>query len=87
LNVSVSKLIEEVIADIIAEDKVEDKTHKIIASLACHSAVKAGDSLAPEEIKNLISEVKKLNTPYCPHGRPALIKIKWQDVEKEFRRR
>ncbi|HDL10045.1 MAG TPA: DNA mismatch repair endonuclease MutL [Candidatus Omnitrophica bacterium] len=87
LNVSVVKLIEEVIADIIAEEKVEDKTYKIITSLACHSAVKAGDSLATEEIKNLISEVKKLNTPYCPHGRPALIKIRWQDVEKEFRRR
>ncbi len=87
LHIPVAKLIEEVIADIIAEEKVEDKTHKIIASLACHSAIKAGDSLAPEEIKNLISEVKKLNTPYCPHGRPVLIKIKWQDIEKEFRRR
>jgi len=87
LNGSVVKLIEEVIADIITEDKVEDKTYRIIASLACHSAVKAGDSLAPEEIKNLISEVKKLNTPYCPHGRPALIKIKWREIEREFGRR
>jgi DNA mismatch repair protein MutL len=82
-----SQVLNQVIAEIVSQDKPEDKDHTIIASLACHSAIKSGDRLSPEEIKELIEEVKNLSPPYCPHGRPALIKIKWQDIEREFGRK
>jgi len=61
--------------------------NKIAASLACHAAIKSGDSLTSDEVKNLIAEIKKLKTPYCPHGRPVLIRIKWNDLEKQFGRK
>lgn len=87
INKSGKEIIKEVLSEVISEDKIEDKFHKIIASLACHSAIKSGDKLSPQEIDNLITEVKKLDTPYCPHGRPALVLIKWYDLEKQFKRK
>ncbi len=61
-----------------------DKTAII---MACHSAIKAGDIVKIEEIKGLIDEAEKLNIPYfCPHGRPALVKITSEELEKKFKR-
>ena len=81
------EIIKEVIAEIIADGEAEDRLNKIAASLACHAAIKSGDSLTSDEVKNLIAEIKKLKTPYCPHGRPVLIRIKWNDLEKQFGRK
>ena len=56
-------------------------------SVSCKSAIKANRSLTYEEQKNLIVRVLSLegiNT--CPHGRPLLIKITKDKIEKEFKR-
>jgi len=75
-------------------DKIEDKldsTHhaKIdkIIKLACTSAIKAGDSIKTIEIKSLLSQMDKCDNPYtCPHGRPTIIEITKDELEKKFLR-
>lgn len=65
---------------------VEVKYNKI-ASLACKSAVKAKDELKDIEIKSLISSLDEIEDPFnCPHGRPTLIKITFNELEKRFKR-
>ncbi len=76
----------EVIKSVLSETEDVSKEQKVLASLACHAAIKSGDRLSPEEAENLIKEVQDLSTPYCPHGRPALVIIKWQDLQRQFGR-
>ncbi|MHC1682850.1 MAG: DNA mismatch repair endonuclease MutL [Clostridiaceae bacterium] len=65
---------------------IEVKYNKI-ASLACKSAVKANDELKDIEIKALISSLEKIEDPFnCPHGRPTIIKITFNELEKRFKR-
>lgn len=59
-----------------------------IATRACKGAIKAGDKLEVSERVALVEGFKKLNPPYtCPHGRPILIELTLQQMEKTFRRR
>jgi DNA mismatch repair protein MutL len=81
------QVLNEVLSELTCEPEPQDKTHRVIVSLACHSAIKSGDKLSSEEVRELIKEVKNLKTPYCPHGRPALILIKWEDIDSQFGRR
>lgn len=56
-------------------------------SIACKAAVKANKRLNEMEIKQLIKELEVLENPYtCPHGRPTVIKLTKQQLEKMFKR-
>lgn len=54
--------------------------------LACHTAVRAGDKLDDSESINLISELEKTSIPWDPHGRPAVIKLDYQNISSQFGR-
>ncbi len=58
-----------------------------LASLACHSAVRFGDSLDAAEQRRLIEELEvTAPSETCPHGRPTRLLIEWQDLKLHFRR-
>lgn len=58
-----------------------------IARLACKSAIKAKDALSYIEMKALVEELRFINEPFtCPHGRPTIIKITINELEKKFKR-
>jgi DNA mismatch repair protein MutL len=60
---------------------------KISQSLACHGAVKAGDALTHEEMRELVRELEMTRRPYtCPHGRPAIVHMDSRQLEKQFGR-
>lgn len=60
---------------------------KIIISMACKNAIKAGDSITPEETRELIERLMKTKQPYtCPHGRPTIITMSKYELEKKFKR-
>jgi DNA mismatch repair protein MutL len=68
-------------------DKVTSITDNIIKSLACHSAVRSGKTLTDEEMRELIRQLEKTNLPNtCPHGRPTILHLSIQQLEKEFGR-
>lgn len=55
--------------------------------LSCKSAIKAGFDLTESEIQKLYDDMSRENVPlYCPHGRPIMIKITKQEIEKWFKR-
>lgn len=56
-----------------------------LAQKACKAAVKAGDELSLNEIRSLLSFMKR-STLRCPHGRPIVVKFTKTDVEKWFKR-
>jgi len=60
---------------------------KIVASLACHSAIRAGQQLRDEEMRELIKQLEQAKQPRtCPHGRPTMIHLSSRQLEKEFGR-
>jgi len=69
------------------EDKVKDKKSKIIATMACKAAVKAGYRLSREEMEFLALELFQTENPgLCPHGRPVVIKIDRSKIERTLKR-
>ncbi|MFA5634338.1 MAG: DNA mismatch repair endonuclease MutL [Anaerovoracaceae bacterium] len=64
----------------------EKKLGRIITS-ACKSAVKANDALTMEEIRRLLKDLAEAKNPLsCPHGRPTLLMLSVQDIERLFKR-
>lgn len=55
---------------------------------SCKKSVKGGDKLSIMEMQELIDNMSKCDNPFsCPHGRPTMIKISKNDVEKIFKRK
>ena len=58
-----------------------------IASMSCKAAVKGGRSITSEEASRIVQDLFELDNPFnCPHGRPTLIKITKNELEKRFGR-
>ncbi len=65
----------------------EQWERKIAISMACHSAVRAGQKMSHDEMKELIFQLEKTEQPRtCPHGRPTMIHLSSGQLEKEFGR-
>jgi DNA mismatch repair protein MutL len=67
--------------------RTEDRRDRILATLACKSAVKAGEPLPREKMEYLTAELfRHEDKALCPHGRPILILIERGQVEKSLKR-
>ena len=67
-------------------DIYEAKLEKF-ALIACKAAVKANDKLSHIEAKALIEKILKTENPFtCPHGRPTIVEISKNEIEKMFKR-
>lgn len=91
-NNFISKNYNEIISELISNlqnyqnDKLKS-IDKIIYTLACKNAIKAGDKLNYKEMLSLLEQLRKCSNPFtCPHGRPTLIKFSYIDLEKKFKR-
>lgn len=65
-----------------------ERREKILASLACHAAVKANAYLSAEEVAALCRDLEQ--TPFnttCPHGRPISVQVSLYEIERLFKRK
>jgi DNA mismatch repair protein MutL len=70
------------------EDAPADPRLRVAASLACHAAVRAGQGLAPEEMRDLIEQLEACEAPQtCPHGRPTMLHLSAEELAKRFSRK
>lgn len=59
----------------------------LVATAACKMAVKAGDALSHAEMTHLLQELAETENPYlCPHGRPVVLVLSNEELEKRFKR-
>jgi len=59
----------------------------LLKVMACKAAVKAGDSLAPEEVEALAAQRHLADdTHHCPHGRPTALLLSKHELDRQFRR-
>ncbi|MCK4547127.1 MAG: DNA mismatch repair endonuclease MutL [Candidatus Eisenbacteria sp.] len=65
----------------------DDRVSHVAASFACHTAVRAGDSLNPQEQTALLSRLFACKDWHrCPHGRPTVVRVDRAEIERRFRR-
>jgi len=70
------------------EDSPADPRRRVAASLACHAAVRAGQTLAMEEMRDLIQQLEACDTPQtCPHGRPTMLHLSSDELARRFSRK
>lgn len=75
--------------DLLNEDASSSKSSidNMIYTMACKSAVKANKRLDVVEMEEIIKRLRYTTNPYtCPHGRPTIIKMTQQELEKKFKR-
>ena len=86
-DINVKTFIDDVLnnLDFVSKDALQIKN--FLATKACKAAVKGGQKLTDNEINKLMDEIISTKTPLlCPHGRPIVIKITIQELEKWFKR-
>jgi len=69
------------------EDKNFPIHQKIAAAFACKSAIKSGEKLSVEAMNALVDQLFATREPfYCPHGRPVLVNISLEELDRKFKR-
>ena len=65
----------------------EHRIRDLFASLACHSAIRAGQSLSSAEMQALLLQMDESpQSDHCPHGRPVEVQLSWSEIERKFGR-
>jgi len=71
----------------IKKEGIEERKKKLLATLACKTAIKAGESLTFDKMNYLVEELfQTSNSSLCPHGRPIIVKIERQKIERGLKR-
>ena len=90
LNEPLSPNVFKEILDTLSHEKPKDLADvkaEAIIRMSCRSAVKANDKLTPLECEKLIESLLALDNPFtCPHGRPTIVALTQNDIEKMFKR-
>jgi DNA mismatch repair protein MutL len=64
-----------------------DSRDALAKMYSCKAAVKAGDSLTEQEMRSLLDQLFATKIPYvCPHGRPIVLKISIDELDRRFGR-
>jgi len=88
--VDAERLMRDVLGELSEEERsrtVKDEMAARVAMEVCRAAVKRSDPLRPEHLQRLASDLLKCQNPYtCPHGRPTIIRMSAEELNKKFGR-
>jgi len=71
----------------VGREKAAGRREKLLAAMACKSAIKAGEVLPMAKMEYLVDELFRTSQPsLCPHGRPVVVKIDRATIDKGLRR-
>jgi len=75
------------LGDLTEEPKQRDVRERIWASLACHSVTRAGERLDFSEMTTLVERLQLCENPmHCPHGRPTIVRMDSEAIQRLFKR-
>ena len=82
------KIIKEIIDEFIStRKKYSSYKEALAASFACKAAVKAGDQMSKDEMVMLVNRLFSTDHPYyCPHGRPIIMQLSLEELDRRFER-
>jgi DNA mismatch repair protein MutL len=78
------------LADDIAEGgpgtPLHDRMELILATMACHASIRAGDPLSSFQVTELLAALDEVDFSVCAHGRPVSIRVTPGELERRFHR-
>jgi DNA mismatch repair protein MutL len=85
---------EKLVRDLVVELSREgaraygDRVDRVLATMACHGAIRAGDTVSPEEAQALLSSLARVEhfAGHCPHGRPVVHELSFAELERKVGR-
>ena len=83
----VKNVFHKLLEDLKDENEIKDLRENIIISMSCKGAVKAGQKLDMGEMQNMVSRLHEVGKYTCPHGRPIIVKLTKNDLDKMFGRK
>jgi DNA mismatch repair protein MutL len=84
---NIIEIISALLDNLTSKESPNPWEEKVAQSLACHGAIRAGQQLSNEEMRELIKQLEQTKQPRaCPHGRPTMIHLSSHQLEKEFGR-
>ncbi|MDO8510610.1 MAG: DNA mismatch repair endonuclease MutL [Nanoarchaeota archaeon] len=87
-KVKIKELLYDLLSLLENKKSILEKKEEILTSMACRAAVMAGDAVSIPQMEKILRELNQTQLPYtCPHGRPTLMKVTIDELEKKFRRR
>ena len=84
---SIENVFLQLLLDLKNEVEVKDLRENIIISMSCKGAVKAGQKLDISEMQNMVRRIHEVGKYTCPHGRPIIVKLSKNDLDKMFGRK
>jgi DNA mismatch repair protein MutL len=86
-SANIIEIITALLDNLASKESPNPWEEKIAQSLACHGAIRAGQQLSNEEMRELIKQLEQTKQPRaCPHGRPTMIHLSSHQLEREFGR-
>ena len=89
----VEEVVEEILdrataLDGVPERAAEELEEEIAASLSCRAAIKVNHRLSSQEQQALLADLVATDNPYrCPHGRPIILRLSQEEMERRLGRR
>ena len=84
---SIQNVFLKLLSDLKNESEIKDLRENIIISMSCKGAVKAGQKLNMNEMQNMVRRLHEVGKYTCPHGRPIIVKLTKDDLDKMFGRK
>ena len=84
---SIENVFLQLLLDLKNEVEIKDLRENIIISMSCKGAIKAGQKLDIFEMQNMVRRIHEVGKYTCPHGRPIIVKLSKNDLDKMFGRK
>jgi DNA mismatch repair protein MutL len=85
-----SQVVRQMVAELAEVDvsaKLRQHLEERLATIACHSVIRANRMLEADEMRALLSDLDRIEfATQCPHGRPVLLEFRREELEKLFKR-
>ena len=91
-SLDVGALVQDVLDDLHKNDArnvgMDDLRDKVRVRMACHGAIRAGQQLHPQEMAALIRDIAEARLSFtCPHGRPTMVVLRRDQLDRQFGRK
>jgi len=85
-----TQVLRELLAELVEHGgsrAVEARLEHVLATVACHSVVRAGDPLTGDEVRALFAQMDTVDfRTHCPHGRPVMVRVGVAEIGRRFGR-